>query len=155
VEVSSITSIYRWEILDMTDVPLKVTYSYYWKPLPSQVYDMFLSNPACTVTSSIGSEISNVRFLSSTMRIPNVGFLSSTMLGLTVGQRQWDLCSESVSFGILGLLGICYTADDLGFAETATKAAIVIDTCIIPLSSRMSWELQICSWQNTKECINI
>lgn len=38
-----------------------------------------------------------------------------------------------------------YTADDLGLVDTATKAATVIDTRIIPFSSRMSCELQVCS----------
>lgn len=41
-----------------------------------------------------------------------------------------------------------YTADDLGLVDTATKAATVIDTRIIPFSSRMSCELQVCSWEN-------
>lgn len=44
-----------------------------------------------------------------------------------------------------------YTADDLGLVDTATKAATVIDTRIIPFSSRMSCELQICSWEKKWE----
>lgn len=46
-----------------------------------------------------------------------------------------------------------YTADDLGLVDTATKAAKVIDTRIIPFSSRMSCELQICSWEKKWEFI--
>lgn len=53
-----------------------------------------------------------------------------------------NLC---VSFGILGSWDSDYTADDLGLVDTATKAATVIDTRIIPFSSRMSCELQVCS----------
>lgn len=58
---------------------------------------------------------------------------------------------SSYMAGISGYMaGISgYTADDLGLADTATKAATVIDTRIIPLSSRMSCELQICSYTKT------
>ena len=55
--------------------------------------------------------------------------------------------SSGLSGYMAGISG--YTADDLGLADTATKAATVIDTRIIPLSSRMSCELQICSYTKT------